>query len=93
MTHRHPSPDNKNRIIGVAFVSAIFGAVTALLMAPKAGNDTRRSLSDRIKGLGNQVKDIDVETKSKAGPVKRSSAKATSTVKSIVKKAADKTKD
>lgn len=92
MTHRHSSSDNKSQIVGVAFLSAVIGAVTALLMAPKAGNDTRKSLTDRIKSLGKQVKAIDVESKPKTRQVRRSAVKATSAIKATAKRAADKTK-
>ena len=99
MTHRHSSSDNKSQIAGIAFLSAVIGAVTALLIAPKAGDDARRSLKDRLKSLSKNVKDIDVEIKSKPTPAKRATSKASSTAKSVkstvkttAKRAADKTK-
>lgn len=95
MAHRHSSSENKNQIIGVAFLSAAIGAVTALLIAPKAGNDTRKSLSERLRSIGKNVKNIDVEVKPKSSPAKRAATKASDTAKSVkstVKKAAAKTK-
>lgn len=99
MTHRHSSSDNKSQIAGIAFLSAAVGAITALLMAPKAGNDTRKSIREHIRSLSKNVKDIDVEFKTKPAPAKRAATKATTTAKTVkatakstAKRAADKTK-
>jgi gas vesicle protein len=99
MTHRHASSDNKSQIAGIAFLSAVIGAVTALLMAPKAGDDTRKSIREHIRSLSKNVKDIDVEVKTKPTPAKRAATKASntaktvkSTVESTARRAADKTK-
>ncbi len=49
---------------------ALMGAVTALLLAPTSGKETRRKLSDLQEGAGNRIKRYTEEARYKLGKPK-----------------------
>lgn len=46
--HSHSANDNPSQLAGIAILSAIIGAVTALVLAPKTGRQTRQEVRKRL---------------------------------------------
>lgn len=46
--HAHSPQDNPGQIVGIALASAVLGAVTALLLTPRSGSQTRREIRERL---------------------------------------------
>ncbi len=67
--HSHSPRDNPSQIAGIALVSAMVGALTALLLAPRSGSQTRQEIRDRIAAkqaairdrLNDQIKEVDTD--------------------------------
>lgn len=67
--HSHSPRDNPSQIAGIALVSAMVGALTALLLAPRSGAATRREIRGRIAAkkaamrerLNDQIKEVDTD--------------------------------
>lgn len=55
-----------NKIIAAGVVGALLGAVAGMLLAPKSGKDTRKTLRDWSEDMGNTVKDRLQKTKDAA---------------------------
>lgn len=63
------SSENAATTAILAFASgALLGAVTALLLAPAPGNETRRRLSGIQEGAGDRLKQYAKEARFKMGP-------------------------
>jgi gas vesicle protein len=56
MTHTHSVIDNPEQLIGVAVLSATIGALTAMLFTPRSGTATRQLIGDRLKTMGDTMK-------------------------------------
>lgn len=65
--HSHSPRDNPSQIAGIALVSAMVGALTALLLAPRSGAATRQEIRVRVAAkkaamrdrLNDQIKEVE----------------------------------
>ena len=48
MGHKHAS-DNKGAIVGIAAASAVVGALTAMMLTPRTGEQVRNGLGRRAR--------------------------------------------
>ena len=48
MRHHSHSNDDKSQLAGIAVLAAAVGALTALILAPRSGSDTRREIRNRL---------------------------------------------
>ena len=55
MSHRH-TPEQATQIVTIAAVSAIIGAATAMLVAPRTGKQVRGGLKRRVELMADQAK-------------------------------------
>jgi gas vesicle protein len=53
--------DEKNVMLSILAgigIGALVGAVAGLLLAPKAGSETRQNIGDTLSGLGDRISDL-----------------------------------
>jgi hypothetical protein len=48
--------DDRSNVGGALILGLIIGAIGALLLAPKSGNETRKDLMDKIKDTTDEIK-------------------------------------
>ena len=56
MGHHSHSDNDKPQLAGIAIIAAGVGALTALLLAPRAGKETRREIRDRLAATKADIK-------------------------------------
>ena len=61
MRHHSHLDDDKPQLAGIAVLAAAVGALTALILAPRSGSDTRREIRNRLA-----LTKADIQTRLKA---------------------------
>lgn len=56
MGHHSHTDNEKPQLAGIAIIAAAVGALTALLLAPRAGKETRREIRDRLAATKADIK-------------------------------------
>jgi gas vesicle protein len=56
MGHHSHSTDDNPKLAGVAIISALVGALTALVFAPRTGSQTRQEIRNRVASTKEDIK-------------------------------------
>ena len=90
MGHSHSIRENPTPVAGIALLAAAVGAITAMLITPKRGDELRRGIGEKI---GKSKEDVVNKMQNKKDDVTNKMSEATGSIKSKVDDVADKSKD
>ena len=92
MGHAHSIRENPGQIAGIAAISAAIGAVTAMLVTPRTGSQTRNGIKRRaISGKDTLMDKIHTSTDDAAETLDKTKEKAKDKTAELADKAKDKT--